>query len=76
MELDVCLYPGVVTRKQNICVMSYLSRQKHPQHKIISHLIASQIIKNFTLKFFIDIIHYILFSYKLLVTMYSPKYPE
>ena len=30
MEVNVCLCPvtGVVTRKQNVCVMSYLSRQK------------------------------------------------
>ena len=30
MEVNVCLCPvtGVVTRKQNVYVMSYLSRQK------------------------------------------------
>ena len=40
----------------------------NPQHQIISHLIASQIIKNYTLNFFvIDIIHYTLLKYKLLV---------
>ena len=30
MEVNVCLWPvtSMVTRKQKVCVMSYLSRQK------------------------------------------------
>ena len=70
MEVNVCLCPvtGVVTRKQNVCAMSYLSRESKSSAPIISQLIASQIIKNDTLIFFfIDIIHYTLFSYELLV---------
>ena len=51
--------------------------KRNPQHQIISHLIASQIIKNYTLNFFfIDIIHYTLFNYKLLVITEYPKYTE
>ena len=43
---------------------------------MISHLIASQMIKNDTLNIFIDIICYTLFNYKLLVIAQYPKYPE
>ena len=44
--------------------------KRNPLHQIISHLIVSQIIKNDTLNFFNDIIHYTLFNYKLLVITY------
>ena len=70
MEVDVCFCPVTdeVTRKHNPYVLCLIYHDKRNlQHQIISHLIASQIIKNDTLIFFIDIIHYTLFDYKLLV---------
>ena len=55
-------------------VLYLIYHEKNPQYQIISHLIDIQIIKNDF--FFIDIIHYPLFSYRsLAITQYS-KYPE
>ena len=49
---DLCVVTGVVTRKQNVCVIYLIYHDKrNPQHQIKSHLIASQIIKNYTLNF-------------------------
>ena len=47
-------------------VLCLIYHEKNSQHQIVSHLIASQIVKNYTLIFFIGIIHYTLFNYKLL----------
>ena len=68
MEVNVSLCPvtGVVTRKQNVCIVSYLSRQKKSSTPNNTHVIASPIIKNYNYIFSIDIIHYTLFNYKLL----------
>ena len=55
-----------VNKTYVLCLI--IQGKRNPQHQITSHLIASQIIKNYSLNFFfIDIIHYALFSYKLLV---------
>ena len=53
MEVDACLYPvtGVFSRKQNVFCLIYHDK-RNPQHEIISHLRASQIIKDDTLDFF------------------------
>ena len=59
-----------VSRTNVFCVLTCsraLSQQKKSSLSNISHLIASQIIKIYNLNFFIDIIYYTLFSYKLLV---------
>ena len=59
-----------VSRSNVFCVLTCsraLSQQKKSSISNISHLIASQINKIYTLNFFIDIIYYTLFSYKLLV---------
>ena len=59
-----------VSRTNVFCVLTCsraLSQQKKSSISNISHLIASQIIKIYNLNFFIDIIYYTLFSYKLLV---------
>ena len=59
-----------VSRTNMFCVLTCsraLSQQKKSSLSNISHLIASQIIKIYNLNFFIDIIYYTLFSYKLLV---------
>ena len=50
---DLCRVTGVVTRKQNVCVIYLIYHDKrNPQHQIILHLIASQIVKSDTLNFF------------------------
>ena len=53
MEVDACLYPvtGVFSCKQNVFCLIYHDK-RNPQQEIISHLRASQIIKNDTLDFF------------------------
>ena len=59
-----------VSRSNVFCVLTCsraLSQQKKSSISNISHLIASQINKIYTLNFFIDIVYYTLFSYKLLV---------
>ena len=50
-----------VNKKYVLCLIYH--DKKNLQHQIISHLIASQIIKNDTLNFFIDIIHYLITNY-------------
>ena len=70
MEVNVCLCPvtGVVTRKQNVCVMSYLSRQnKFSTLNNSTPDSLSNYQKLYIDFFFVDIIHYTLFNYKILV---------
>ena len=65
-----CTLRAYVSRTNVFCVLTCsraLSQQKKSSLSNISHLIASQIIKIYNLNFFIDIIYYTLFSYKLLV---------
>ena len=54
MEVNVCLRPvtGVVTRKQNICAMSYLSRQNKSLTPNNITPDSQSIIKNYTLNVF------------------------
>ena len=67
MFVFVLSLAGLLVKKTYVLCLIY-HEKVNPQHQIISQLIASQIIKNDTLIFFfIDIIHYTLFSYELLV---------